>query len=132
MHELTITTPTLLFSAISLILLAYTNRFMGYAALVRDLSSQSKVEDRGGYREQISNLKRRLYLIRSMQVFGVSSLFLCVLTMFFIYVGVITIAIYIFAIALLSLIISLAISVKEILISVKALEVHLSKIDVEE
>lgn len=37
MEELTLTTPALLFSAVSLILLAYTNRFLSYAQLVRQL-----------------------------------------------------------------------------------------------
>ena len=37
MEELTLTTPALLFSAVSLILLAYTNRFLSYAQLVRTL-----------------------------------------------------------------------------------------------
>ena len=35
--ELSITTPALLFPAISLLLLAYTNRFLALAALMRDL-----------------------------------------------------------------------------------------------
>lgn len=127
--QLTITTPTLLFSAISLILLAYTNRFLGYAALVRDLHARSLSNPTDNYKQQIDNLKRRLYLIRSMQVFGVTSLFLCVITMFLVYIDLKLVATYIFAVALISLIISLAISVKEILISVKALEFHLSNIE---
>ena len=37
---LDLTTPSLLFSAISLILLAYTNRFLSYASVVRALKEK--------------------------------------------------------------------------------------------
>jgi hypothetical protein len=40
MNQLSLTTPALLFSAISLLLLAYTNRFLAYASVVRNLHAR--------------------------------------------------------------------------------------------
>ena len=125
MNELTLTTPTLLFSAVSLILLAYTNRFLSYAQLVRTLKDQYVKQHSEVTAAQISNLRRRLYLTRNMQVLGISSLFFCVITMFLIYIGLHALSVYIFGLALLLLIASLGLSIWEIHISVKALEIHL-------
>lgn len=125
MEELTLSTPALLFSAVSLILLAYTNRFLSYAQLVRTLKEQYIQKHSEVTASQIENLRQRLYLTRSMQVLGISSLFLCVITMFLIYVGFHTMAVYVFGVALILLIASLGISIWEIHISVKALEIHL-------
>ena len=129
MEELTLTTPTLLFSAVSLILLAYTNRFLSYAQLVRTLKEQYIQKHSEVTAAQIDNLRKRLYLTRSMQVLGISSLFLCVITMFLIYIGFHTTAVYVFGVALLLLIASLGISIWEIHISVKALEIHLKDME---
>lgn len=125
MEEFTLTTPALLFSAVSLILLAYTNRFLSYAQLVRTLRDQHRQNPSKVTRAQIDNLRRRLYLTRSMQILGVSSLFLCVVTMFLIYIGLQQLSAYVFGVALLLLIGSLGVSVWEIQISVRALEIHL-------
>lgn len=129
MEELNLSTPALLFSAVSLILLAYTNRFLSYAQLVRTLKEQYVQKHSEVTAAQINNLRRRLYLTRSMQVLGISSLFLCVITMFLIYIGFHTTAVYVFGVALLLLIASLGISIWEIHISVKALEIHLKDME---
>lgn len=125
MEELTLTTPTLLFSAVSLILLAYTNRFLAYAQLVRTLKEQHLQNPSKVTRAQIDNLRRRLHLTRTMQILGVTSLFLCVVTMLCVYVGFQTLSVYIFGVALVCLIGSLGVSIREIQISVRALEIHL-------
>ncbi|MCB0424566.1 MAG: DUF2721 domain-containing protein [Mangrovimonas sp.] len=129
MTELTLTTPALLFSAISLIMLAYTNRFLAYAAVVRNLHDKYLEKKDKRYIKQIENIKKRLYLTRSMQIFGISSLLLCVLTMFLIYIEQQTLAVWIFGVALVLLIISLFLLILEIQISVKALEHHISDIE---
>jgi len=126
---LTLTTPALLFSAISLLLLAYTNRFLALAQLVRNLYAQYKQNANSILLGQIKNLRRRVHIIRYMQILGITSLLLCVLSMFLIYVGESVWAEVIFGIALLLLIASLALSVWEIQISVKALDIHLSDIE---
>jgi hypothetical protein len=129
MEQLTLTTPALLFSAISLIMLAYTNRFLAYAAVVRSLHDKYKKDNNQVLIRQIKNLRQRLYLTRSMQIFGISSLLLCVSTMFLIYIEQHVIAIWVFGAALILLIISLALLIKEIQISVQALEHHLSDLE---
>lgn len=129
MEELTLTTPSLLFSAVSLIMLAYTNRFLSYAQVVRNLKNEFDHRPKQEIMDQIMNLKKRLYLIQSMQILGIISLLLSVLCMFFVYIGLQGFAVIIFATSLLSLIGSLAISIGEILISIKALEVHLNHIE---
>ena len=129
MEELTLTTPALLFSAISLIMLAYTNRFLAYAAVIRNLHDKYLEEMDESLIQQIKNLKLRLYLTRWMQIFGITSLLLCVLTMFLIYIDQHVVAIWVFGVALLLLILSLSLLIKEIHISAKALKLHLSDIE---
>ncbi|CVI66735.1 MULTISPECIES: DUF2721 domain-containing protein [unclassified Alistipes] len=125
MEEFTLTTPALLFSAVSLILLAYTNRFLAYAQLVRTLRERYRENPSRVTRAQIDNLRRRLHLTRTMQILGVTSLFLCVVTMFMIYIGLSAVSAYVFGVALVCLIGSLGVSIREIQISVRALDLHL-------
>ncbi|MBL86271.1 MAG: hypothetical protein CMO82_06395 [Winogradskyella sp.] len=129
MEELTLTTPALLFSAISLIMLAYTNRFLAYAAIIRNLSDKYLERKEVVLIRQINNLKLRLNLTRWMQILGISSLLLCVLTMFLIYIDQHNAAVWIFGFALLLLILSLALLIREIQISTLALEHHLKDME---
>ena len=125
MFELTLTDPALLFSAISLILLAYTNRFLSYAQLVRTLQDKYREHPDLKAVAQLANLKTRLYLTRSLQRLGLLSLLFCVLAMFLIYVSWQIAAAYIFGTGLLLLAASLCVCIWEINISVKALEINL-------
>ena len=129
---LDLTTSSLLFSAISLILLAYTNRFLSYASVVRALKEKHQQTHDPKDIAQIANLRKRLYLTRSMQILGILSLLLCVIAMFFIYVSWQIFAAWIFGIALLLLAASLCVCIWEINISVKALEIHLEDISSKE
>lgn len=129
MEALTLTTPALLFSAISLIMLAYTNRFLAYAAVIRNLKDKYLQRPEASIIRQINNLKLRLNLTRYMQILGISSLLLCVLTMFLIYVNYYILALWIFGFALVLLIMSLAFLIWEIQISSRALQHHLSDIE---
>jgi len=122
MH-VSLTTPALLFPAISLLLLAYTNRFFALAALIRTLSSGEKPV----HKDQIKNLSQRITIIRRMQEAGVSSFALCVLCMIFIYIGFNKIGSVIFGASLLLLLYSLILSVIEIRISVDALNIHIKE-----
>jgi hypothetical protein len=123
---LSIETPALLFSATSLILLAYTNRFLTIAQIVRGLKKTYDQEHNKSILLQIKNLNLRLSLIRYMQLFGVLCLFLSVFGMLVLFFDLQTIGIYFFGFSMLSLLISLAISFWEISISVQALRLHLS------
>ncbi|HBH08028.1 MAG TPA: DUF2721 domain-containing protein [Rikenellaceae bacterium] len=129
MEEFSLVTPTLLFSAVSLIMLAYTNRFLSYAQLVRNLKDKY-VKDRSEVTAaQIANLRKRLNLTRNMQILGITSLFCCVVSMFFCFISLRITAIIIFGIALLLLISSLGLSIRELVISTKALEIHLNDLE---
>lgn len=129
MEELTLTTPALLFSAISLIMLAYTNRFLAYAAIIRNLRDKYIEDQDTSILRQINNLKLRVKLTRYMQIAGISSLLFCVLTMFLVYVNFNIIAVWFFGIGLLLLIVSLLFLIWEIQISAKALQHHLGDIE---
>ena len=129
MEELTLTTPALLFFAISLIMLAYTNRFLAYAAVIRNLHDIYLERKEESLIRQIKNLKLRLNLTRWMQIFGISSLLCCVLTMLLIYIHQQNMAVWVFGFALILLIISLALLIKEIQISAQALQYHIADIE---
>ena len=122
---LDLTTPSLLFSAISLILLAYTNRFLAYANVVRSLKDKYQQSGNPQDIEQIKNLRKRLSLTQSLQILGIASLLLCVVAMFSIYINLPELAIYLFGSALVLLAASLGVCIWEINISVKALDIHL-------
>ncbi len=125
---LELATPSLLFSAVSLILLAYTNRFLSYASVIRALKDKHEQTQSPKDAAQIDNLRRRLFLIRGMQILGVLSLLFCVVSMFFFYISFINTAVWIFGIGLLLLAASLCLCIWEINISVKALDIHLDDI----
>lgn len=121
-----IETPALLFSATSLILLAYTNRFLTIAQIIRSLKKNYDEDHSNSILLQIENLNKRLSLIKYMQLFGVLSLFLSVFAMLILYLQQHTVGMYLFGLSLLCLLVSLGISFWEISISVKALQLHLS------
>ncbi len=126
---LQIETPALLFSATSLILLAYTNRFLTIAQIVRGLKKTYDQDHSKSILLQIKNLNLRISLIRYMQLFGVLCLFLSVFAMLLLFFEQQTIGLFLFAFSLLSLLISLGISFWEISISVTALRHHLSDLE---
>lgn len=126
---LSIETPALLFSATSLILLAYTNRFLTIAQIVRGLKATYENTKSETIILQIKNLRQRLKLIKDMQLCGVLSLFFSVFTMLMIFLTYMDIAIYMFGISLFLLLVSLGLSFWEIFISIKALNVHLDELD---
>lgn len=128
--NLSINTPALLFPAISLIMLAYTNRFLALASLVRSLHAKYKDEGKNNsIHHQIKNLKYRLRLIKNMQAFGICSFITCIFCMFFIYLEATIIAEILFAVSLLFFIASLFMSLIEIQLSTKALEFQLSDME---
>jgi len=127
--QLTLTTPALIFSTISLLLLAYTSRFLAIATLIRSLHSQAsqEVDRANNLIPQIENLKSRVKIIKNMQLMGILSLFFCVFSMFLIFLQQMVLAEFTFAISLILLMISLSLSALEINISVKALNIQLSQ-----
>lgn len=127
--NISIETPALLFSATSLILLAYTNRFLTIAQIVRGLKQSYHHTKTKNILLELKNLNKRLTLIRLMQLFGVMSLFLSVFAMLFLFLKIEMVGVITFGLSMLSLLASLGISFWEISISVNALRLHLSDIN---
>ena len=128
--DITLNTPALLFPAISLLLLAYTNRFLAIANVVRKLHDDyAQHRNEKAALLQIRSLRRRLGYIRLMQGAGVFSFLLCVVCMYCIYNGWMGVAKYAFAASLISLLFSLMCSLVEIFQSLNALEVLMQDIE---
>lgn len=118
-----------MFPTVSLVLLAYTNRFLAVAALIRKLAAEYQTKKDKKLADQIRSLRIRVRLIRDMQMLSIFALFLSVLCMFFIFDGDLVIAKYMFGASLVSLLISLGISLREIQISTRALAIQLRDMD---
>ncbi len=130
MLEININTPALLFPAITLLMLAYTNRFLSLAALVRKLHDEyNRGEKELHLLRQIKNIRSRLNLIRYMQSFGIFSFLCCVLCMYSIFRGWMQLAHWIFATSLICLLISIILSLLEINKSTRAIELELGDIE---
>lgn len=127
--EIEISTPALLFPAVSLLLLAYTNRFLAVAQLIRLLSRQAREQDSCEFIEQIINLRQRLELTKWMQFFGVVSILLCTISMFGLFLGFLEIGKKVFGLSLITMCFSLFISLWEVMISSKALNLELEDLD---
>jgi hypothetical protein len=127
--EFTLTTPTLLFSAISLLFLAYTNRYLALASLIRELHKQYKETHETIIAAQIKSLRKRIELIKYMQLLGVVSFLLCTICMFVMFLQELLIGEILFTMALLALMASLGISVMEVQKSSDALNMRLSDME---
>ena len=128
MPKMTLTTPALLFPAISLLLLAYTNRFLVLAQLIRQLSRESDEERRCASFRQIAGLEKRISLIKAMQIFGVISFLCCTFSMFALFVSQVLLGELIFGLSLLCLSTSLILSLYEVAISTNALTIELENV----
>jgi len=125
--EISLSTPALLFPAISLLLLAYTNRFLALAAVIRGLHQSFRANpEQTLYVRQIDQLRRRVKLIQNMQFFGVLSLLLCTLSMFALFGGALLSGKILFSLSLLAMVLSLGLSLAEIYSSTDALDLQLS------
>lgn len=129
--DISFNTPALLFPAISLIMLAYTNRFLALSSRIRQLHDKYSEDNKQKHiiHGQIKNLRYRLKLIKNMQALGVITFLGCLLCMYFIYTEHFTVARWIFTGSLLFFAASLALSLLEIQLSTKALELELSDMD---
>jgi hypothetical protein len=129
--DISINTPALLFPAVSLVLLAYSNRFLALSNRVRSLHDKYLINPmpNKSIHQQIKNLRYRLKLIKNMQTFGVLTFITSIFCIFFIYIDQMVVANVFFALALLSFTISLFLSLLEISLSNKAIEIELSDME---
>lgn len=128
---MTLNIPALLFPAVSLLMLAYTNKFLGLAAVIRRLHADYRAHPTPIHLAQINHLRHRIQLVRAMQFFGIASLLLCTLCMFFLFKGMQVAGQFVFALALILMIVSLVFSLVEIFISVGTLDMLLKDIEEE-
>lgn len=124
---MTLTTPALLFPAISLLLLAYTNRFLTLASVIRQLVDEAPSQEL--VRRQIQSLRLRLQIIRAMQAFGVVAFLLCTLSMFALFLHLEALGKIMFGASLIALVVSLLCSFYEVQISTKAINMEIERLD---
>lgn len=124
-----LSTPALLFPAISLLLLAYTNRFMGLAGVIRGLHRQINDTNKTFIARQIVSLRLRIKLIIGMQILGVLSITFCVAAMFFLFVESAFLGQAMFIASLVLMMSSLMVSLYELKISGYALNIELEDIE---
>ena len=124
---MSLSTPALLFGAIALIMLAYTNRFIALAKLIRDIHAHRSGEDSSVEEHQVPILRKRLCLVKYMQGLGVTSFIFCTLSMFLIFLEKDGIAKTLFASSVISLLLSLLVSLWDVMVSTEALDVVLNK-----
>jgi hypothetical protein len=125
--ELTLTSPAVLFPAISLLFLAYTNRFLHLSALVRKLHSDWLLGNEPAIRAQVQNLRLRIELIRWCQAVGVFSLIGCLASMLALLGQWHNTALTLFALSSVTMAFSLLLALWEILISGGALNIYLNQ-----
>jgi len=129
MNDLSLTTPAILFPTISLLLLAYTNRYIAISNRIRALHSLYKTDKTSIILEQIFILKKRILLIRNMQLLGIGSMFVAAFTMFLIYYGFDKWIKEVFGISLILMLISLSLCAVEVYLSNKALLIQIRDIE---
>jgi len=125
--SLSITDPAFLFPGISLLFLAYTNRYLALASIVRKLNEHDNAEFDENREKQIESLHMRILLIKYMQVFGVLAFLCCVMAMFFLIFSLQKIALVLFVSSLVCMCASLFLSLKEILKSGQSLRIELDR-----
>jgi len=126
---LDLSTPALLFPAISLLLLAYTNRYLGVASVIRGLHRQINDTNKELIARQIVSLRLRIKLIIWMQIMGVLSITFCVVAMFLLFMELLQWGQAMFIVSLLLMMLSLAVSLYELKISGHALTIELEDLD---
>lgn len=127
--ELAISTPAILFSTISLMMIAFTNRYLAIASLIRELHDKFRQNADANYVQQIKHLHRRVHIIRNIQFLIVLSLLLSAVSMLFIYLQNQPVGQLLFFVALLLQIVALILSIWEITISIHALKIELSDME---
>jgi hypothetical protein len=129
MHEVTLNTPALLFPTISLLLLAYTNRYIAISNRIRSLHNQYQTEKSAVIIDQISILKKRIFLIRNMQLLGIATMFISALSMFLIFYNLDKWVYIVFGLSLITMLLSLALCAVEVYLSNKALLIQIKDVE---
>ena len=126
---LQMTTPALIFPAISLIMLAYTNRFLGLSSVIRNLTHEYQLHPDEPLLLQIDNLQRRVMMVRNMQLFGVLCIMFSIASIWALSLDNQFWGICLFVACLLCMAVSLLISMYELFLSCHALEIALADME---
>lgn len=129
MPDVTLNTPALLFPTISLLLLAYTNRYIAISNRIRALHTLYQTEKTTILILQINILKKRIFLIRNMQLFGIATMFIAAFSMFLIYYNLDKWVHAVFGLSLISMLISLTLCAVEVYLSNKALLIQIKDVE---
>jgi len=129
MYDIDITTPALLFPALSLLLLAYTNRFLGLAQVVRLLRDRYAVKNESHLSLQIQCLRKRITIIKYTEVSGIASMLMCVISMFLFARGLPDLAVSAFFLSLFFMVLSLSLACFEVMLSGQALQIELNSME---
>ena len=127
--EIQLTTPALLFSTVSLLMVAYTNRYLAIANLIRNLYDKYQDEHDDAVLAQIRSLRTRISIIRYMQIIAISALLLSTVCMFELFAGLQQLATYTFELSIVLLSLSLVFAIAEVNQSNKALGLQLKDIE---
>jgi len=127
---LSITDPAFLFPGISLLFLAYTNRYLALAGIVRALNTHVDDQDIENRAQQIHSLHLRILLIKYMQAFGVVAFLFCIFSMFALISQQQNLGEILFTASLAAMTISLLFSFIEILKSGQSLRLELDRTQV--
>ena len=128
MEDLNFCYPALLFPAIPLMMIVFGNRYSSLSKLIRELHDRVIQEDevRVKFTEQIELLTDRLFLVKSMQTLAGLSFIANLLTIFFRYINIPSVAFSFFGVATILLSASILLFVVEIQKSSSALSKHIS------
>ncbi len=124
---LTLTAPSVVFGAISLIFLAYTNRYLTLATVIRKLHATWRQTRDETLKSQITVLRERVTLITCIQISGLVSLFLAILSIIAILSGSQPWAAILFFFSLALMIVFIIIALIEVCKSAQALDIELDK-----
>ena len=127
--DITITTPALLFPAISVLFLAYSNRFLAIASRIREQHNLFNKTQSPVAKKQIDSLRLRIRFIVAMQVLGVVGIICCTLAMGLIFYGLQYYGNLTFGFSMVFIVLSLLASISELLISTKALNIELEDME---
>ncbi len=124
---LDISTPALVFPALSVLMLAYTNRFIAISKRVRALHAEHQRKPSANLLEQIKLLRKRMLYIRNMQIGALTGFSSNILSIAFIFFGLDQVALIFFGLGLILVFVSLIICIVEIYLSVHAMRILLTE-----
>ncbi|WP_432741861.1 DUF2721 domain-containing protein [Methylobacter sp. G7] len=127
--DITITTPALLFPAISVLFLAYSNRFLAIAGRIREQHNLFNKTQSPIAKKQIDSLRQRIRFIVAMQLLAVIGIICCIIAMGLIFYGLQYDGNLAFGFSMIFIVLSLLASISELLLSTKALNIELEDME---